>query len=94
LQDHILFIEAGTPATMQRYTQNYNGAAYGWAATPEQIGANRDATKAPIKGLYFTGHWSTPGGGVYGVSYSGMQTAMKVLQLTRQEDLWALCRSV
>lgn len=93
LQDRILFIEAGTPATMQRYTQNHNGAAYGWAATPEQIGANRDATKAPIKGLYFTGHWSTPGGGVYGVSYSGMQTAMKVLQLSRQEDLWALCRS-
>lgn len=93
LKQHILFIESGSPATMQRYTQNHNGAAYGWAATPEQIGANRVATEAPIKGLYFTGHWTTPGGGVYGVSYSGVQTALKVLGLSRQDDLWALCAS-
>lgn len=91
LKAHVLFLEAGSPATMQRYTLNQKGAAYGWAATPEQIGANRIANKAPVAGLYFTGHWTTPGGGVYGVSYSGVQTALQVLGLTKQEELWAIC---
>ncbi|MCK5871147.1 hypothetical protein BMR05_15325 [Methylococcaceae bacterium HT4] len=93
LKSHILFIEAGSPATMQRYTLNNKGAAYGWAMTPEQVGASRIANKAPIEGLYFAGHWTMPGGGVYGVSYSGVQTAQKVLGLTRQDELWALCAS-
>lgn len=93
LKEHILFIESGSPATMQRYTLNSKGAAYGWAMTPEQVGANRVANKAPIEGLYFAGHWTTPGGGVYGVSYSGVQTAQKVLGLTLQAELWDLCAS-
>ena len=93
LKSHVLFIEAGSPATMQRYTLNHKGAAYGWAVTPEQVGANRISNTAPIDGLYFAGHWTTPGGGVYGVSYSGMHTAQKVLGLSKQEELWALCAS-
>ncbi len=93
LKSHILYLEAGTPATMQRYTLNHKGAAYGWAATPEQVGVNRISNQSPITGLYFAGHWTTPGGGIYGVSYSGVQTALKVLGLTRQDQLWALCAS-
>ena len=93
LKSHVLFIEAGSPATMQRYTLNHKGAAYGWAVTPEQVGANRIANKAPIEGLYFAGHWTTPGGGIYGVSYSGVQTAQNVLGLTKRDELWALCAS-
>ena len=91
LKEHTLFIEAGSPATLQRYTLNHKGAAYGWDVSPKQVGANRVANKAPIEGLYFAGHWTTPGGGVYGVSYSGVQTAQKVLGLTKQQELWDLC---
>lgn len=91
LKTHIIFIEAGSPATMQRYTLNQKGAAYGWDVTPEQVGANRSANQSPIAGLFHTGHWTTPGGGVYGVSYSGVQTAQKVLGLSQQNELWDLC---
>jgi len=91
LKAHTLFIEAGSPATLQRYTLNHKGAAYGWDVSPKQVGANRTANKAPIEGLYFAGHWTTPGGGVYGVSYSGVQTAQKVLGLNQQKELWDLC---
>ncbi len=94
LKSHILFIEAGSPTTMQRYTLNKKGAAYGWAVSPEQVGANRIANKSPIDGLYFAGHWTTPGGGVYGVSYSGVQTTQKILGLTRQDELWDLCANI
>ncbi|OQK16291.1 hypothetical protein AU255_14465 [Methyloprofundus sedimenti] len=93
LKTHILFLESGSPTTMQRYTLNHKGAAYGWAATPKQVGVNQIANKAPVDGLYFVGHWTTPGGGVYGVSYSGVQTAQKVLGLSKQNELWDLCTS-
>ncbi len=90
LKEHVLFIESGSPATLERYTGNHKGSAYGWDVTPEQSGANRLANKAPIDGLYFAGHWTTPGGGVYGVCYSGVQTAQQILGITSQEDLWRL----
>ncbi len=90
LKEHILLIESGSPATLERYTGNHKGSAYGWDVTPEQSGANRLANKAPIDGLYFAGHWTTPGGGVYGVCYSGVQTAQQILGITSQEDLWRL----
>jgi prolycopene isomerase len=90
LKEHVLFIESGSPATMERYTSNHKGSAYGWDVTPEQSGANRLANKSPIEGLYFAGHWTTPGGGIYGVCYSGMQTAQQILGIPGQEDLWRL----
>lgn len=90
LKAHLLFVEAGSPTTMERYTSNYKGSAYGWDITPEQAGASRVANKSPIEGLYFAGHWSTPGGGVYGVSYSGMLAAQQILGINEQEAFWRL----
>lgn len=91
LENHILYIEGGSPSTMQRYTQNYQGAAYGWDVTPAQVGPARIQNKSPLKGLYFAGHWTSPGGGVYGVSVSGVQAAQKVLGISKQSDLWKVC---
>ncbi len=92
LQQHILFLEAGSPTTMQRYTLNHQGSAYGWDATPEQVGPNRFSNRSPIAGLYFAGHWSSPGGGVYGVSVSGVQAAQQVLNMSSQDEFWAHLR--
>lgn len=88
LKEHVLFIESGSPATMERYTSNHKGSAYGWEVTPEQSGANRLANKTPIDGLFFAGHWASPGGGIYGVVYSGVQTAQQILGITKQDDFW------
>ena len=88
LKDHLLLVDAGSPATMQRYTLNSHGAAYGWDASPEQVGANRIGNRAPIAGLYFAGHWSSPGGGVYGASVSGMQAAQEILGIREQRCFW------
>jgi len=88
LKQHILFIEAGSPTTMERYTLNDQGSAYGWDPTPEQIGPNRFSNRAPITGLYFAGHWSSPGGGVYGVSVSGARTAQQILDIRKLDNLW------
>ncbi len=88
LKRHLLFVESGSPATMRRYTFNYQGAAYGWDVTPEQVGANRIQQQSPLSGLYFSGHWTAPGGGVYGVSVSGMKVAQCILGINGQKDFW------
>ncbi|MCK4840969.1 MAG: NAD(P)/FAD-dependent oxidoreductase [Methylococcales bacterium] len=88
LEQHILYIEGGSPSTMQRYTQNYQGSAYGWDVLPKQVGPARIQNQSPVKGLFFAGHWSSPGGGVYGVSVSGVQAAQKVLDISNRADFW------
>lgn len=93
LRQHILFIEGGSPATMLRYTHNYRGAAYGFDVSPGQVGPARLPNRAPVKGLYFAGHWTSPGGGVYGVSVSGVQAAQNVLGIKNQTTFWQLLES-
>ncbi len=88
LKEHIRFIEGGSPATMERYTQNHQGAAYGWNVTPNQIGSFRLPNQAPISGLYFAGHWCSPGSGVYGACLSGIKTSQSILGYQSQQALW------
>jgi prolycopene isomerase len=79
LRRHLTFAEGASPRTMERYTLNLTGAIYGWAASPTQVGRKRLAHQTPIRGLYLSGHWTQPGGGIYGVVASGLQTAHIVL---------------
>jgi phytoene desaturase len=82
LRKHITFIEGATPRTMERYTLNLTGAIYGWELSPEQVGRGRLPHETPINGLYLSGHWTQPGGGIYGVIISGIQTASIILGYT------------
>jgi len=78
LRDHITFAEGASPRTMERYTLNLTGAIYGWEVSPAQVGRRRLSHTTPIRGLYLSGHWTQPGGGVYGVVASGLETARAV----------------
>lgn len=88
LGEHLSWLESGSPRTLERYTLNHAGAAYGWAPTPDQIGPNRPGVRGVLPGLYHAGHWTRPGGGVAAVSVSGMLAAQAVLGISRQEDFW------
>ncbi len=88
LKEHLVFVEGGSPATLLRYTKNHQGAAYGWDVSPGQVGPMRIQNVSPVGGLYFSGHWTSPGGGVYGVCVSGVQAAQKVLGIRTQADFW------
>ncbi len=76
---HITFAEGASPRTMERYTLNLTGAIYGWEVSPKQVGRRRLPHVTPIRGLYLSGHWTQPGGGVYGVVASGLETARVVV---------------
>ncbi len=85
--EHLEFVESGTPRTLERYTRNTDGALYGWELSPAQVGSGRLAGSTPIAGLRLVGHWTQPGGGVYGVVSSGIVTARSVLGASAELDL-------
>lgn len=88
LNDHLILVETATPRTLERYTLNHLGAAYGWEPTPGQIGPNRPGAKGVLPGLYQTGHWTRPGGGVAGVSISALLAAQAILGIPKQVEFW------
>jgi len=79
LRKGIVYQEAGTPFTMNRYTGNTAGAIYGWDASPKSL-ASRLAMETPVPGLFLAGHWTRPGGGLYAVVTSGQLAAKKVFE--------------
>jgi prolycopene isomerase len=79
LRDHLTFVQAGTPQTIERYTRNHRGATYGWELTPHQIGGKRLAHQSPLPGLFLSGHWTEEGPASFRVVLSGINTAREVL---------------
>jgi prolycopene isomerase len=79
LKKRILVSVETTPKTVERWTHNRWGAAYGWAQIPSQSGIHRLQRTTPVQNLYLTGHWTSPGGGIAGVVASGELTAEAVL---------------
>lgn len=61
--------------TAHRYTLNHHGAMLGWEMSPDQTGERRPSVRGPFRNLFFTGHWTRPGGGITPVMISAMQVA-------------------
>ncbi len=80
LKKHIEVVEAATPRTLERYTLNSKGAAYGWAVTPEQMGSGRLDHRTPVENLFLVGHWTNPGPGICAVVSSGWRVANLILR--------------
>ncbi|EPB7495616.1 FAD-dependent oxidoreductase [Listeria monocytogenes] len=73
------YMEVGTAKTIQNYIKTPNGTPYGYDQTIKQGAMKRPHLKSPVKGLYFAGAWTFPGGGFTGAIASGSFTAKKVL---------------
>ena len=80
LREHLLFYEAATPLTLERYTGNERGAMYGLASVPQQMGPSRPPNRTPIPGLFQVGHYTRPSHGIVGASLSGLFCARSILQ--------------
>ncbi len=79
IKDSIVVQECATPETIEHYTLNKNGSAYGWSLKPGQFDRNKAINSALNGNLYLTGHWTNPGGGILAVAISGYNIAKKVL---------------
>ncbi len=75
IKDRIEVLDAATWQTLQLYTGNYKGAAFGWRQIPGFRGIKRHG----IKNLYIAGHWGDMGGGVLAAAYSGARAAGEIL---------------
>ncbi len=73
-----------TPLTINRWTLNSRGAAYGWASTPSQFIVPGFTQTTFVEGLFLTGHWTTQTIGISGVAYMGRDTAKIVLSRLRK----------
>ena len=80
LRGHLLFHEAATPLTLERYTGNEMGAMYGLASTPRQIGNLRPSHQTPIQGLFQVGHNTRRSHGIVGASLSGLFATRSILR--------------
>lgn len=78
LPDAVEHAELATPKTIERYTLNPGGTAYGFAQTPSQTFTNRQFD-APLPNLAFASAWTFPGGGFSGAITSGYGAARSVL---------------
>ena len=74
LTRRLAYCGAATPATLERYTRNQCGAAYGWDQIP-----SLSKVRHGIGNLHLAGHWAETGGGVLAAAYSGMRIAARIL---------------
>ncbi len=80
IKDQIEYYEVGTPKTIERYTLNPNGTAYGFSQIPSQASIRRFGQKSPVENLYFASAWTMPGGGFTGAMLSGWFCAEEILK--------------
>jgi len=78
LRDHIVWQEAATPITHERYAFSTGGTSYGIELAIDQFGPNRPSPKTEIEGLYLAGASTMFGHGISGVIRGGVGTASMV----------------
>jgi len=83
--EHIVQKDLGTPITNEYYINVTEGSVYGTEKTLNQIGPNAFRAQSEIENLYLCGA-SILAHGVTGATYSGVDTAARILGC-RQEDL-------
>lgn len=88
LRRDLTFCELGTPLTNDYFCATREGACYGTAKTPWQVGPFSVGTEAPVKNLYLCGA-STLSHGVAGAVISGLMVARAVLEADTIEDCLA-----
>ncbi|MBI5078613.1 NAD(P)/FAD-dependent oxidoreductase [Candidatus Saganbacteria bacterium] len=75
LGERVIFQEAATPRTMERYVLMPEGALYSFEQSVE---VERPYFKTPVKGLYLVGASTFPGGGTEGAVISGIICAQDI----------------
>ncbi|SDA10455.1 NAD(P)/FAD-dependent oxidoreductase [Sphingomonas sp. NFR15] len=82
VRDDIEIVDVSTPATVIRFTGNWQGSMEGWLMTPETGFGTLPQTLPHLKRFLMAGHWVQPGGGLP----SGLMTARSAVQAICRED--------
>jgi phytoene dehydrogenase-like protein len=68
-------IDVATPATLFRYTSNWNGSIQGWQWLPGLIPEHMKSFLPKLQRFWMTGQWTMPGGGISGAFISARDLA-------------------
>ncbi len=79
LREHIVWKEAATPISQERFTRSTGGTSYGIEMSCSQTGPLRVGPSTEIEGLFLCGASTPSGPGVAGVIRGGLVTAGQVL---------------
>jgi all-trans-retinol 13,14-reductase len=80
LREHIVWREAATPLSQERFTHSTGGTSYGIEMSCSQAGPFRVGPTTEIEGFYLCGASPPSGPGVAGVIRSGIDAAGHVLE--------------
>ena len=79
LREHIVWKEAATPVSQERFTRSTGGTSYGIEMSCSQAGPLRAGPRTEIEGLFLCGASTPSGPGIAGVMRGGVQPAGEVL---------------
>lgn len=86
VRNFVVQAELGTPLTNKFYINSTNGNVYGTEKTLSQVGPFSFKNKTEIENLFLCGA-STLSHGITGATYSGLETAAKILNCTSDDLL-------
>ncbi len=79
IKEHIEVIDVATPATFQRYTNNWKGSTQGWLPGKNLLARSPVGFHLPgLKNFYYSSHWNQPGGGLPIAIKTGRDVAKKI----------------
>lgn len=79
LREHIVWCEAATPITQERFTRSTGGTSYGIDVAVDQFGRLRPASRTEIHGLFLAGASTRTAHGVFGALNGGVAAASAIL---------------
>jgi phytoene dehydrogenase-like protein len=80
IRDHIVWKEAATPISQERFTRSTGGTSYGIEMSCSQAGPMRIGPRTEVEGLFLCGASTPSGPGISGVLRSGVAAASEVLE--------------
>lgn len=80
LREHIVWKEAATPVSQERFTHSTGGTSYGIEMSCSQAGPMRVGPRTEIEGLFLCGASTPSGPGIAGVMRGGVLAASEVLE--------------
>lgn len=89
VREHIVWQEAATPVTLERYTLASGGTSYGLEHSPDQWGLHRPRSRTEIEGLFLVGSNTFYAHGVVGVMLGGVACASAVLRRDLRAEVGA-----
>jgi all-trans-retinol 13,14-reductase len=89
IREHILWREASTPITQERYTLASGGTSYGIESSVDQWGLHRPRTKTEIEGFYIVGSSAVYAHGIAGVMFGGLACASTILGRDLRSDVFS-----